>query len=50
MKPAELISWAKQRGWVQERSAKGSHLVFRFPRTTPSTSSLSGSVIQDAVF
>lgn len=31
MKSPELIDWMKQRGWVQERPAKGSHLVFRFP-------------------
>ena len=31
MNPTELIDWLKQRGWVQERSAKGSHLAFRYP-------------------
>ena len=31
MRPTELIGWLEQRGWFKERSAKGSHLVFRFP-------------------
>lgn len=33
MRAPEFIRLIEQRGWVLERTAKGSHLIFRFPST-----------------
>lgn len=31
MKCRELVAFLRDRGWVEERNTKGSHLMFRFP-------------------
>ena len=33
MKAPEMIRLIEARGWILERTAKGSHLIYRFPPT-----------------